>query len=289
MENLRQEVEGKSLYPQTKCSSSEALASLFPDMAKVICITNQKGGVGKTTTAVNLSASIAVAEKRVLLIDIDPQGNSTSGIGFSKEQSNGTIYQALLNGSGLREMIQKTSLAYLDLVTSNTDLIGAEVELIQEKDRERRLAHLIKEVESDYDYIFIDCPPSLGLLTINSLTAAHSVLIPLQCEYYALEGLGQLLKTIRLIKQSLNPRLEIEGILLTMFDIRNNLSHQVAEEVRNHFKEKVFQTVIPRNVRLSEAPSHGKPVLLYDIHSKGAESYLNLASEIMANGKKNGN
>jgi chromosome partitioning protein len=289
LENLRQEVEGKSLYPQTKCSSSEALASLFPDMAKVICITNQKGGVGKTTTAVNLSASIAVAEKRVLLIDIDPQGNSTSGIGFSKEQSNGTIYQALLNGSGLREMIQKTSLAYLDLVTSNTDLIGAEVELIQEKDRERRLAHLIKEVESDYDYIFIDCPPSLGLLTINSLTAAHSVLIPLQCEYYALEGLGQLLKTIRLIKQSLNPRLEIEGILLTMFDIRNNLSHQVAEEVRNHFKEKVFQTVIPRNVRLSEAPSHGKPVLLYDIHSKGAESYLNLASEIMANGKKNGN
>jgi len=289
LENLRQEVEGKSLYPQTKCSSSEALASLFLDMAKVICITNQKGGVGKTTTAVNLSASIAVAEKRVLLIDIDPQGNSTSGIGFSKEQSNGTIYQALLNGSGLREMIQKTSLAYLDLVTSNTDLIGAEVELIQEKDRERRLAHLIKEVESDYDYIFIDCPPSLGLLTINSLTAAHSVLIPLQCEYYALEGLGQLLKTIRLIKQSLNPRLEIEGILLTMFDIRNNLSHQVAEEVRNHFKEKVFQTVIPRNVRLSEAPSHGKPVLLYDIHSKGAESYLNLASEIMANGKKNGN
>ena len=289
MENLRQEVEGKSLYPQTKCSSSEALASLFPDMAKVICITNQKGGVGKTTTAVNLSASIAVAEKRVLLIDIDPQGNSTSGIGFSKEQSNGTIYQALLNGSGLREMIQKTSLAYLDLVTSNTDLIGAEVELIQEKDRERRLAHLIKEVESDYDYIFIDCPPSLGLLTNNSLTAAHSVLIPLQCEYYALEGLGQLLKTIRLIKQSLNPRLEIEGILLTMFDIRNNLSHQVAEEVRNHFKEKVFQTVIPRNVRLSEAPSHGKPVLLYDIHSKGAECYLNLASEIMANGKKNGN
>ncbi len=263
--------------------------SLGNFMARVICITNQKGGVGKTTTAVNLSASIAVAEKRVLLIDIDPQGNSTSGIGFSKEQSNGTIYQALLKGSGLREMIQKTSLAYLDLVTSNTDLIGAEVELIQEKERERRLDHLIKEVESDYDYIFIDCPPSLGLLTINSLTAAHSVIIPLQCEYYALEGLGQLIKTIRRIKQSLNPRLEIEGILLTMFDIRNNLSHQVVEEVRNHFKEKVFHTIIPRNVRLSEAPSHGKPILLYDIHSKGAESYLNLASEIMADGKKNGN
>ena len=287
---MRQEAESKSLDPQTECSSNEMLLKRSdPFMTRVICITNQKGGVGKTTTAVNLSASIAVAEKRVLLIDIDPQGNSTSGIGFSKEESNGTIYQALLKDSGLREMIQKTSLAYLDLVTSNTDLIGAEVELIREKDRERRLAHLIKEVESDYDYIFIDCPPSLGLLTINSLTAAHSVLIPLQCEYYALEGLGQLLKTIRLIKQSLNPRLEIEGILLTMFDIRNNLSHQVAEEVRNHFKEKVFQTVIPRNVRLSEAPSHGKPILLYDIHSKGAESYLNLASEIMANGKKNGN
>ena len=231
---------------------------------------------------------MAVAEKRVLLIDIDPQGNSTSGIGFSKEQSNGTIYQALLRGSGIKEMIQKTSLAHLDVITSNTDLIGAEVELLQEKNRERRLEQLIKEVESDYDYIFIDCPPSLGLLTINSLTAAHSILIPLQCEYYALEGLGQLLKTIRLIKQSLNPRLEIEGILLTMFDVRNNLSHQVADEVKNHFKDKVFKTIIPRNIRLSEAPSHGKPALLYDIHSKGAESYLNLAKEIMGNGEMDG-
>jgi chromosome partitioning protein len=245
--------------------------------------------VGKTTTAVNLSASIAVAEKKVLLIDIDPQGNSTSGVGLSKEQSNGTIYNALLRGSGLRKMIQKTSLAYLDVVISNTNLIGAEVELIQEKDRERRLDRLIKEVEADYDYIFIDCPPSLGLLTINSLTASHSVIIPLQCEYYALEGLGQLLKTVRLIKQAFNPKLEIEGILLTMFDIRNNLSHQVAQEVKNHFKDKVFKTVIHRNVRLSEAPSHGKPILLYDIHSKGAESYLNLAREIMGNGKIDGN
>ncbi len=257
-------------------------------MARIICIANQKGGVGKTTTAVNLSASIAVAEKRVLLIDIDPQGNSTSGVGLSKDRKNGTIYDALLRGSGLKEMIQKSSLPYLDVVISNTDLIGAEVELIQENDRERRLDRLIKEVEADYDYIFIDCPPSLGLLTINSLTAAHSVIIPLQCEYYALEGLGQLLKTIRLIKQVLNPKLEIEGILLTMFDIRNNLSHQVAQEVRNHFKDKVFKTVIPRNVRLSEAPSHGKPILLYDIHSKGAESYLELAQEVMANGKSYG-
>jgi chromosome partitioning protein len=255
----------------------------------VICIANQKGGVGKTTTAVNLSASIAVAEKKVLLIDIDPQGNSTSGVGLSTETSNGTIYHALLRGSGLKEMIQKTALAYLDVIISNTDLIGAEVELIQEKDRERKLDRLIKEVEADYDYIFIDCPPSLGLLTINSLTAAHSVIVPLQCEYYAMEGLGQLLKTIRLIKQSFNPKLEIEGILLTMFDGRNSLSHQVAHEVKRHFKDKVFKTIIPRNVRLSEAPSYGKPVLLYDIHSKGAESYLNLAREIMAEGKIDGN
>jgi chromosome partitioning protein len=258
-------------------------------MTRVICIANQKGGVGKTTTAINLSASVAAAEKKVLLIDIDPQGNSTSGMGFSKQGLRETIYHALLRGSGLKGMIQKTELSHLDIAISNTDLIGAEVELIQEKDREKKLDRLIKEVEADYDYIFIDCPPSLGLLTINSLTAAHSVIIPLQCEYYAMEGLGQLLKTIRLIKQALNPRLEIEGILLTMFDGRNNLSHQVANEVKSHFKDKVFKTIIPRNIRLSEAPSHGKPVLLYDIHSKGAESYLNLAREIMANGKIDGN
>jgi len=258
-------------------------------VARVICIANQKGGVGKTTTAVNLSASIAAAEKKVLLIDIDPQGNSTSGIGLSKEGTSETVYQALLRGTGLKEMVRKTLLSYLDVIIANTDLIGAEIELIHEKDREKKLYRLIKEVEADYDYIFIDCPPSLGLLTINSLTAAHSVLIPLQCEYYALEGLGQLLKTIRLIKQSLNPNLEIEGILLTMFDTRNSLSHQVANEVRNHFKDKVFRTIIPRNIRLSEAPSHGKPVLLYDARSKGAESYLNLAREIMENGNRNVN
>ena len=254
-------------------------------MAKVICIANQKGGVGKTTTAVNLSASIAVAEKKVLLIDIDPQGNSTSGMGFNKPGPKETIYDALLRGTGIRETIQKTAIPFLDVIPSNTDLIGAEVELIQERDREKKLDRLIKEVEADYDYIFIDCPPSLGLLTINSLTAAHSVLIPLQCEYYAMEGLSQLLKTIQLIKQALNPKLKIEGILLTMFDGRNNLAHQVALELRSHFKDKVFETVIPRNIRLSEAPSHGKPVLLYDIHSKGAESYLNLAREVLADGK----
>ena len=258
-------------------------------MAKVICIANQKGGVGKTTTAVNLSASVAVAEKKVLLIDIDPQGNSTSGMGFNKSGSKETIYDALLRGTGIKGTIQKTAIPFLDVIPSNTDLIGAEVELIQEREREKKLDRLIKEVEADYDYIFIDCPPSLGLLTINSLTAAHSVLIPLQCEYYAMEGLSQLLKTIQLIKQALNPRLKIEGILLTMFDGRNNLSHQVALELRKHFKDKVFETVIPRNIRLSEAPSHGKPVLLYDIHSKGAESYLNLAREVLADGKGDGN
>ena len=258
-------------------------------MAKVICIANQKGGVGKTTTAVNLSASIAVAEKKVLLIDIDPQGNSTSGMGFNKPGAKETIYDALLRGTGIKGTIQKTVIPFLDVIPSNTDLIGAEVELIQEKDREKKLDRLLKEVEADYDYIFIDCPPSLGLLTINSLTAAHSVLIPLQCEYYAMEGLSQLLKTIQLIKQALNPKLRIEGILLTMFDGRNNLAHQVALELRSHFKDKVFETVIPRNIRLSEAPSHGKPVLLYDIHSKGAESYLNLAREVLADGKKDGN
>jgi chromosome partitioning protein len=250
-------------------------------VARIIAIANQKGGVGKTTTAVNLSASIAVAEKRVLLIDFDPQGNSTSGLGVSRDGSNETIYPALLRGTGLRETVRKTDVPFLEMVPSDTDLIGAEIELIQAEGRERKLKGLVHEVETEYDFIFVDCPPSLGLLTVNALTACHSVLIPIQCEYYAMEGLSQLLRTIHRIRQSLNPGLRIEGILFTMFDGRNNLAHQVAQEVQSHFKGVVFGTVIPRNIRLSEAPSHGKPVLLYDIHSKGAEAYLSLAGEVM--------
>ena len=250
-------------------------------MAKIISIANQKGGVGKTTTAVNLSASLAVAEKRVLLVDFDPQGNTTSGVGIAKNGSKASIYQAIIQHKGLKEVIKDTEISFLRTAPSTIDLIGAEVELIDDPTREIRLKDALKEVANDYDYILIDCPPSLSLLTVNALTAADSVLIPMQCEYYALEGLSQLMKTVGLIKKNLNPGLEIEGILLTMFDPRNNLAHQVAEEVKAHFAEKVFKTVIPRNVRLSESPSFGKPVILYDVTSKGALSYIELAKEIL--------
>ncbi len=256
-------------------------------MARVISVANQKGGVGKTTTSVNLSASLAVAEKRTLLIDIDPQGNATSGLGVPREKINGkSIYQALIEQVNLKDLIQETELDFLKIVPSDIDLIGAEIELVPFPDRESRLKKAVQEIRGEFDYILIDCPPSLGLMTVNSLTASDSVLIPLQCEYYPMEGLSQLLKTISLIKGNLNPGLKVEGILLTMLDKRNNLAHQVTEEVRSHFPDLVYKTVIPRNVRLSECPSFGKPIILYDAGSRGAESYLELAREIM--GGQNG-
>ena len=254
-------------------------------MGKVISIANQKGGVGKTTTAVNLAASLAVAEINTLLIDADPQGNSSSGVGKSTIERN--LYHAMIEEISIKEVIKDTEIPHLKIVTANTDLIGAEIELINEIAREKKLKGILQDVIPEYDFIFIDCPPSLGLLTVNSLTAAHSVLIPLQCEYYAMEGLTQLLKTIRIVKENLNPNLQIEGILLTMYDLRNNLSQQVADEVRSHFKGRVFSTIIPRNVRLSEAPSFGQPCILYDAESRGAQSYVELAQEILKNGKRN--
>jgi chromosome partitioning protein len=250
-------------------------------MGSVICIANQKGGVGKTTTAVNLSASLAVAERRTLLIDIDPQGNSTSGLGVEKDALDATAYDVLIGRKSIKDALLKTELAYLDLLPSNTELIGAEIELVDVDLREKILSMALRDIRDQYDFVIIDCPPSLGLLTINSLAGSDSVLIPIQCEYYAMEGLGQLLKTIDLVRSRLNPQLTLRGILLTMFDSRNNLSHQVAQEVKKYFVDKLFQTIIPRNVKLSESPSYGKPVLLYDICCKGSMSYLELTKEIL--------
>jgi len=250
-------------------------------MAQVIAIANQKGGVGKTTTAVNLAASLAVAEKRTLLVDLDPQANATSGVGVDPNSMRQTIYHALIGDISADQLLQATGLDLLRLLPANPDLIGAEVELISALARENKLKQALAAVKEDYDYLLVDCPPSLGLLTINALTAADSVLIPLQCEYYAMEGLSQLINTVRLIQRELNPTLVIHGILLTMFDARNNLSHQVSKEIREHFSAQVFETMIPRNVRLSEAPSHGLPALLYDISSRGATAYLELAREII--------
>lgn len=254
-------------------------------MAKIISISNQKGGVGKTTTAVNLSACLAVAEHPTLLVDIDPQANSTSGLGFDSKKIKTSIYEVLIEDEDASKAVKKTYLKYLDILPSSVRLAGAEVELVNAISREYKLSNAFKELTEEYDYILIDCPPSLGLLTINALTAADSVLIPIQCEYYALEGLGQLLNTIRLVQKHLNSELEIEGVLLTMFDIRLNLSRQVADDVRRYFDNKVFNTVIDRNVRLSEAPSHGKPIILYDAISRGSENYINLAEEMLANGR----
>ena len=253
-------------------------------MGRIIAIANQKGGVGKTTTAVNLAASLAAAEKRTLLVDMDPQANSCSGLGIDKNALETTIYQILLGDAPTEEAIIRSALDHLDILPSNTDLTGAEIELVSMMSRETKLKRILDPLRNDYDFIIIDCPPSLGLLTVNALTACDSVLVPLQCEFYAMEGLTQLMNTIHLIQQQLNPGLDIHGILLTMFDSRNNLSHQVQDEIRNHFGSKVFQVVIPRNVRLSEAPSHGLPVLLYDIGSRGAQAYLELAQEIIVLG-----
>jgi len=250
-------------------------------LTKIIAITNQKGGVGKTTTTINVAASIAVAERKTLIIDMDPQANATSGLGVDHNTIEKSIYEVLLKDTSINDTILSTEIAYLDLIPASIRLVGAEIELVSVLEREKVLREAIKGLKKKYDYIFIDCPPSLGLLTINSLTAALSVLIPIQCEYYALEGLSQLLKTFKLVKKSLNSKLSVEGVLLTMYDGRLNLSQQVAEDVRKFFEKKVFDTVIQRNVRLSEAPSFGKPAILYDAICSGTESYMRLAEEII--------
>ena len=250
-------------------------------MSKIISLTNQKGGVGKTTSSVNLAVSFAVSEVKTLLIDLDPQSNATTGIEDLIVEPNGSIYDAIIRGSSTKDVITKTKLDFLDIVTSNSDLVGAEVELVGIMAREFQLEKVLKPIIKKYDYILIDCPPSLGLLTLNALTCSNSLIIPIQCEYYALEGLGQLLNTVRLVQKNLNPNLEIEGVLLTMYDSRLNLSKQVAEEVRGFFKDKIFETIIQRNVRLSEAPSFGKPALLYDANSTGAQNYMSLVEEIL--------
>lgn len=251
-------------------------------MRKVVTIVNQKGGVGKTTTAINLAASLALAEKDILIIDTDPQGNSTSGLGISRDDLDKSLYDVYAGRCEINDALKKTSMEHLNILPSTIDLLGVEVELVGREGRESVLHNAINSIgEMIYRYIFIDCPPSLGLLTLNALVAADSVIIPVQCEYYALEGLGLLTKTLRLVRNSFNPNLEIEGIVLTMFDSRNNLSQEVAAEIRKYFGDKVYNTVIPRNVTLGEAPSYGKPALLYDIRSKGAQSYLSLAKEIL--------
>lgn len=251
-------------------------------MSRVIAIANQKGGVGKTTTAVNLSASLAAAEKNTLLIDMDPQSNATSGVGLEPKKLEGSIYDVLLDNAPMSSIIRYTEIKYFKIAPANIKLVGAEIELVNWDEREFTLRKALDEVRNNYDYIIIDCPPSLGLLTINTLTAADTVLIPIQCEYYALEGLTQLLNTIRLVQKHLNSKLGVEGVLLTMYDPRLNLSRQVHDDVKRFFEGRVFDSIIHRNVKLSEAPSFGKPIILYDITSRGAENYLSLAREILS-------
>lgn len=253
---------------------------------RVISVANQKGGVGKTTTAVNLSASLAVAEARVLLIDFDPQGNSTSGLGIDEAAINHDIYDVLVNEVPAVDSVMHTEIEGLDIIPARIELSAAEVELIQEISRETKLKRSIASLKENYDYIFIDCPPSLGLLTVNALTASDTVLIPMQCEYYAMEGLKQLLSTINLIKENLNPSLTLEGILLTMYDAKTNLSKEVVAQVKSHFPENTFNTIVPRNVALSEAPSFGKPIILYQAKSRGSECYIELAKEMLEKAKK---
>lgn len=254
-------------------------------MGKIIAVANQKGGVGKTTTSVNLAASLAATEQRTLLVDIDPQANASHGFGVETAQLDKTVYEVLVNHLPIQDVVVTSAMPFLDIVPSHINLVGAEIELVELPQREQLLKSALASLKETYDYVIIDCPPSLGLLTLNSLTAADSVLIPVQCEFYALEGLGQLLNTISIVRRTTNPDLEIEGVLLTMYDSRLRLSNQVVDEVRRHFEDKACRTVITRNVRLSEAPSHGKPVLLYDASSMGAQNYLALATEILA---KNG-
>ncbi|MBY0435898.1 MAG: AAA family ATPase [Cyclobacteriaceae bacterium] len=250
-------------------------------MGKIIAIANQKGGVGKTTTAINLAASLAVLEKKTLLLDADPQANSSSGLGIDPKGVKLSIYECMVDGANIHEAIVQNDLKYLKVLPSHIDLVGAEVEMVNIDHREERMREALKKIKDDYDFVIIDCSPSLGLITINALTAADSIIIPVQCEYFALEGLGKLLNTIKIIQTRLNPQLEIEGILLTLYDSRTSLGNQVVEEVRTHFKNISFKTIIPRNVKLSESPSFGLPVIVHDAESKGAIAYLNLAHEIL--------
>lgn len=255
-------------------------------MGKIISIANQKGGVGKTTTAINLAASLAAIEHPTLIVDVDPQSNSTSGLGIEPKTVSNSIYEVMVGGVEALSAVRETELSFLDLIPSHINLVGAEIEMVDRNLRERILSSALEPLKEKYDFIIIDCPPSLGLLTINALTASDSVLIPVQCEYFALEGLGQLLNTIKIVRQHLNPELDIEGVLLTMYDTRTRLSNQVAEEVKRYFDDRVFSSVISRNVRLAEAPSFGKPALLYDATSVGAKNYLSLAREIIQRNKK---